>query len=148
MALDRGRVSRRRLKDSLPVGPGKNLLERSLENADIVVDHCLLFRGAIVTHEAYESEIFVDLAQVQIIVSLSFHRDQRLGIVVSRFLQIGLAIVVGPIPAVDLAHINDHVDVIRTYLVASNIRRACVRRDVDLAHDVEQVCLLDLARAA
>lgn len=154
--------------DSVPFSTGEHLLQRCLKHTHVVVDYCLLLCRAVVTHQAYESKIsiwsvtpltlfgtvfwidlLVDLSQVEVVVSFSLHCDQALGVVVACLCKVLVfAVLLATRPAVDFADIDDHVNVIGTYFVASNIGRASVSSDVNFAHDVEKVCLFDVASAA
>jgi hypothetical protein len=95
--------------------------------------------------------ILVDLAQVEVIVALALHTDQAFGILVAGLG--GLRVFSGsigtrPIPTIDLANVHDDINVIGADFITANICRAGVRCNVDLAQDIEEVCLFDAAIAA
>ena len=113
----------------LSVAFGEHLLETCLENTNVVVNDGLLLRWIVLAHDAHQCEISVDqistslfsktgnrkhllvnLAQIEIPAVFLLHGYQALGIVVTHLSLVFQLI--GPIPAIDLANVDDHINVV------------------------------------
>lgn len=146
-----------RTHSSLPrLGNVKELCQALDDGLDVHVDqgHAVV---RVLLHDGDEGQVAVDLAEHDGLVAVVQDEAALGGVAADLALDRGApglaleaaAAVVAALPgAVDLGDVDDDVDVVAADLVAGHVGGGAVGGDVDLGEHVEQVRLLEAARAA